>query len=34
MGKYANGNLLKTVLMIIAIFVTYLNFRLLFDIIF
>jgi len=34
MGKYANGNILKTVLMIIAIFVTYLNFRLLFDIIF
>ena len=34
MGKYANGNLLKTVLMIIAVFVTYLNFRLLFDIIF
>jgi manganese transport protein len=34
MGKYANGNLLKTVLMIIAIFVTYLNFRLLFDLIF
>jgi manganese transport protein len=34
MGKYANGRLLKTVLMIIAIFVTYLNFRLLFDIIF
>jgi len=34
MGKYANGTLLKTVLMIIAIFVTYLNFRLLFDIIF
>ena len=34
MGKYANGNILKTVLIIIAIFVTYLNFRLLFDIIF
>jgi len=34
MGKYANGSLLKTVLMIIAIFVTYLNFRLLFDLIF
>jgi manganese transport protein len=34
MGKYANGRLLKTVLMIIAIFVTYLNFRLLFDLIF
>jgi manganese transport protein len=34
MGKYANGNILKTVLMIIAIFVTYLNFRLLFDLVF
>jgi len=34
MGKYANGNILKTVLMIIAIFVTYLNFRLLFDLLF
>jgi manganese transport protein len=34
MGKYANGSLLKTVLMIIAIFVTCLNFRLLFDLIF
>jgi manganese transport protein len=33
MGKYANGTMLKSVLIIIAIFVTYLNFRLLFDII-
>jgi manganese transport protein len=34
MGKYANGTLLRTVLLIIAAFVTYLNFRLLFDLIF
>jgi len=34
MGKYANGTLLRTVLLIIAAFVTYLNLRLLFDLIF
>jgi len=32
MGKYANGNFLKIVLLTIAVMVTYLNFRLLFDI--
>jgi manganese transport protein len=34
MGKYANGNVLKIILLIIAAFVTYLNFRLLFSIVF
>jgi manganese transport protein len=34
MGKYANGNFLKIILLIIAAFVTYLNFRLLFSMVF
>ena len=34
MGKYANSNFLKTLLLIIAAFVTYLNIRLLFSLIF
>jgi manganese transport protein len=34
MGKYANGTFLKAVLLIIAVFVSYLNLRLLFDLIF
>jgi manganese transport protein len=34
MGKYANGNLLKIILLIIAAFVTYLNLRLLFSLFF
>jgi len=34
MGKYANGNFLKIILLIIAAFVTYLNLRLLFSIVF
>jgi manganese transport protein len=34
MGKYANGPLLKTVLAVIAAIVTFLNLKLLFDIIF
>lgn len=34
MGKYANSNFLKIILLIIAAFVTYLNFRLLFSLIF
>jgi len=34
MGKYANGKLLKTVLAVIAAIVTFLNLKLLFDIIF
>ncbi len=34
MGKYANGNFLKIILLIIAGFVTYLNFRLLFSLAF
>jgi len=34
MGKYANGTLLRTVLLIIAAFVAYLNFRLLFDLLY
>ncbi len=34
MGKYANGTFLKTILLSIAVIVTYLNFRLLFDLIF
>jgi manganese transport protein len=34
MGKYANGNFLKIILLIIAAFVTYLNFRLLFSLFF
>jgi manganese transport protein len=33
MGKYANGPVLKSFLLIIAVFVSYLNFRLLFDLI-
>jgi manganese transport protein len=31
MGKYANGSYLKTILLLIAAIVTYLNFRLLFE---
>ena len=34
MGKYANGNFLKIILLIIAAFVTYLNLRLLFSLFF
>jgi manganese transport protein len=34
MGKYANSNFLKILLLIIAAFVTYLNFRLLFSLVF
>jgi len=34
MGKYANGNFLKIILLIIAAFVTYLNLRLLFSLVF
>lgn len=34
MGKYANSNFLKIILMIIAAFVTYLNLRLLFSLVF
>jgi manganese transport protein len=34
MGKYANGNFLKITLLIIAAFVTYLNLRLLFSLVF
>jgi len=34
MGKYANSNFLKIILLIIAAFVTYLNIRLLFSLIF
>ena len=34
MGKYANGYLLKSFLITIALFVSYLNFRLLFELIF
>jgi manganese transport protein len=34
MGKYANGNVLKIILLIIAAFVTYLNFRLLLSLVF
>lgn len=34
MGKYANSNFLKTLLLIIAAFVTYLNIRLLFSLVF
>ena len=34
MGKYANKTLLKVVLLVIALFVSYLNIRLLFDFIF
>jgi Mn2+/Fe2+ NRAMP family transporter len=33
MGKYANSTFLKVLLLIIAIFVTYLNIRLLFSLI-
>jgi len=34
MGKHVNSNFLKILLLIIAVFVTYLNFRLLFSLIF
>lgn len=34
MGKYANGSVLKIILLIIAAFVTYLNFRLLLSLVF
>ena len=34
MGKYANGYLLKSFLITIALFVSYLNFRLLYELIF